>query len=513
MTLPNLWNNLTPKEATLEKLKKDYERGITPDLPYFIVGQSNVKEKIGGYLEKIDEDYFHRSLIFSDYGNGKTNLLKYLELYFSELDDNENIHYLYQRANVDKPDIFLNLLKLIEDDLLATLKEAIQNLDDKFIEEQASIHSNISDYIRKVSERASASTEELILMGTDRYYTKNYYNKYDIPQLTNFDRREVFIFFMNVLSENKQYIIFALDELEKIYEKSKMRFRSFLTSYRELIDKSHEINGHFLLTAIVSSAANIDDVLLENPAFYSRIKRDMIEVGFLTTTPAKEELIENISVLLNLTLTDVKISEIASTLKREYGKGTIRSNRLLLADIFNILNPQANQPTFKALNDVLEEYELEDEFEEMYEDLEENKIFSQISNKFFDPLQYYLEYKGYNIIRQNENIPKAGKSTLSSNNKLFYPYKSNKIYDFIVNYNVDIDSEIDKIKELLSDNKSVVAFTPENLDIQYENFESDDITIVNYDPKKLLTLLVMFEEIGYQEDIEKIIYAYTRGEL
>ena len=76
-------------------------------------------------------------------------------MYFSELDDNENIHYIYQRANVDKPDIFLNLLKLIEDDLLSILIDSMQSLDNDFIEEQVKIHSNISDYIRKVSERSS----------------------------------------------------------------------------------------------------------------------------------------------------------------------------------------------------------------------------------------------------------------------------------------------------------------------------------------------------------------------
>lgn len=85
---------------------------------------------------------------------------------------------------------------------------------------------------------------------------------------------------MKVLSKKEKHIVFALDELEKIYEKSKVRFRTFLTSYRELIDKSGEIPGHYLLTAIVSSAINIDAILLENPAFYSRIKKDMIEVGF-----------------------------------------------------------------------------------------------------------------------------------------------------------------------------------------------------------------------------------------
>ncbi len=507
MTLPNLWSNLIPKEETLEKLKKDYERGITPDLPYFIVGQQDVKDKIGAYLNKIDGDYFHRSLIFSDYGNGKTNLLKYLELYFQELKDSDNIHYIYQRANIDKPDIFLNLLKLIEDDLLDVLVDAIQVLGSEFIEAQAEEHSNISDYIKKVSEKPSSFTRELVLMGTGRYYTKNYYNKHNIPPLENFDRREVFIFFMNVLAENNHYVIFALDELEKIYEKSKIRFRSFLTSYRELIDKSNKINGHFLLTAIVSSAANIDDVLLENPAFYSRIKEDMIEVGFLTRASEKEELIKNISELLLIpNLLDANIKEIANGLKREYGKGTIRSNRLILADLFNVLNMTLEKPVFEPLDEVLEKLELEDEFEEMYDDLEDEGTFSKIETRFFDPLQYYLEHKGYEINTKKEN-------NFFKKTNLFYPYKSNKVYSFIVNDAVDVDVEIDKLNALLTDDKIVIAFTPENIDIKYEDFNSDCITIVNYDSKKLLTLLIMFEEIGYQKEIEKIIFEYTRGEL
>lgn len=504
MNLPNLWGDLSPMQSTLKQLIKDYETGLTPNLPYFIVGQSNAKEKIAQYLEQIDGNYFNRSLIFSDYGNGKTNLLKYLQLYFKE-NNTLDVHYIYQRANVDKPDIFLNLLKLIEDNLIPTLRTAITNADTEFIQNQASQFSNIAEYINKLSIKPQYLIEELILMGTGRFYTKNYYNFHQIPHLSDFDRREVFIFFMNLLAYNKQYVVFALDELEKIYEKSKVRFRSFLTSYRELIDMSGQINGHFLLTAIVSSAANINDTLLENPAFYSRIKKDMIEVGFLTTSSEKKILISNISKLLNISLLEAKIQDIADTLKRNYSKGSIRSNRMLLADIFNALRKDQAQEFFAQLEDKLEELELDDEFAETYEALQDDGTFAKIQNRFFDPLQYYLEYKGYEVNTRTEN-------NFFKKTNLFYPYKSNKIYYFIVDEQANTEIEIDKLKELSAD-KILVALTPESIDITYEDINNDNITIINYDPKKLLTLLVMFEELDYHEEIEKIIYQYTKGNL
>lgn len=506
MNLPNLWKSLTPKQNTLEALKKDYERGITPYLPYFIVGQDEVKEAIGKDLSEIDGEYFNRKLIFSDYGNGKTNLLKYLELYFE--DTNKSVHYIYQRANVDLPDIFLNLLRLVEDNVIDMLVSSLKDLDTDFVERQMKIHKNISTYISTICNNSSDfSTKKLVLMGTGRYYTKNYYNSYNIVQLTNFDRREVFIFFMNVLSTKKKYIVFALDELEKIYEKSKIRFRTFLTSYRELIDMSGEINGHYLLTAIVSSAANIDSILLENPAFYSRIKKDMIEVGFLTTPNEKKSLVKIISELLEIQLSAAKIEEIASSLRQTYSKGTIRSNRLLIGDIFNALNKERNKPVFKPLDTILEKNELDDEFKETREDLEEEGIFKKIENKFFDPLQHYLEYKGYEINTKREN-------NFFKKTNLFYPYKSNKVFYFIVSDNTDLDNEVSKINSLLEEEKLVIAFTPESIDIGYEHFDNnEDITIVNYDPKNLLTLFIMFDEVGYHKEMEEIIYNYTKGEL
>ncbi|RXJ68667.1 hypothetical protein CRV08_07550 [Halarcobacter ebronensis] len=506
MILPNLWEPLSPKKEGLEALRKDYERGVTPYLPYFIVGQDDVKNSIGKDLSEIDGSYFHRKLIYSDYGNGKTNLLKYLELYFENND--KDIYYIYQRANVDLPDIFLNLLKLIEDNLISILSSSLKELEEDFINSQKESYTNISEYIQKICNNPTNSvTKELILMGTGRFYTKNYFNKYEIPPLEDFDRREVFIFFMNVLSVKEKHIIFALDELEKIYEKSKVRFRTFLTSYRELIDKSGEIKGHYLLTAIVSSAVNIDAILLENPAFYSRIKKDMIEVGFLTTTSEKKELVEKISELLELQITPEKITSISSMLKQTYGKGTLRSNRFLIADIFNVLNKERNEPVYKLLDDILEKNELDEEFEDMYIDLEEEGTFKKIENRFFDPLQHYLEYKGYEINTKREN-------NFFKKTNLFYPYKSNNAYYFIVNDNSKLEDEISKINSLLEDEKLVIAFTPESIDIAYEHFnDNENLTIVNYDPKKLLTLLIMFDELGFHEQIVDIIYNYTKGEL
>lgn len=143
----------------------------------------------------------------------------------------------------------------------------------------------------------------------------------------------------------------------------------------------------------------------------------------------------------------------------------------------------------------------------MYLDLEEEGTFKKIENRFFDPLQHYLEYKGYEINTKRE------KQFFQKTN-LFYPYKSNNAYYFIVNDNPKLEDEISKIGSLLEDEKLVIAFTPESIDIAYEHFDNNkNLTIVNYDPKKLLTLLIMFDEIGHHEEIKEIIFNYTKGEL
>lgn len=509
MILENLWDNLAPRSATLSQLKKDYERGIAPELPYFIVGQDSAKEDIGKYLQAIDDGYFSRALLFADYGDGKTNLLKYLKLYF-ENKNIPNIHYIYQRADIDRYDIFLNLLKLVEDELLDILKDSILELDinnesDKeFIDSQVKSYRIIADFIKRITTASgnnSESIKDLIFMGTGRYYTKNYYSKYELPPLDTFSRREIFIFFMNILAHKGKYVIFALDELEKIYEKSKIRFRSFLTSYRELIDFSGQIKGHFLITALASSAANIDGVLSENPAFSGRIKKDMIPVKFLTKSEEKETLINNILSLLDIK--NIPIKEIVAKLEMQYKKGAIKSNRQLFIDIFNELKKRDSKPVFVSLEDKLEELEINNEFDNLYRELENEGVLSKIEARFFDPLQYYLEYKGYEINTEN----------LLKKTNIFYPNNSNKVYYFILNDNADVEIEISKIRSHSQDDKIITVFVPETIDLKYEDFENDNVNLIIYDPKKFLTLLIMFEEIDNQGKIEKIIQEYSRGEL
>ena len=73
-----------------------FSQGKYPRIEKDSLGQDDVKNSIGKDLSEIDGAYFHRKLIYSDYGNGKTNLLKYLELYFENND--KNIYYIYQRS-------------------------------------------------------------------------------------------------------------------------------------------------------------------------------------------------------------------------------------------------------------------------------------------------------------------------------------------------------------------------------------------------------------------------------
>lgn len=80
MNLEKLWENLTPKNDNIDIIKKDLSVGIAPHLPFFIIGLNDVKNKLSNYLSQIDTS-FQYCLIKGQYGNGKTNLLKYLEYF------------------------------------------------------------------------------------------------------------------------------------------------------------------------------------------------------------------------------------------------------------------------------------------------------------------------------------------------------------------------------------------------------------------------------------------------
>ena len=83
MDITQLWTPLNPIEENKEIIRQDLERGLAPNLPYFIVGLQDVKTTLGTALSTIDS-HFSYALIWGQYGNGKSNLIKYLKYYFTQ---------------------------------------------------------------------------------------------------------------------------------------------------------------------------------------------------------------------------------------------------------------------------------------------------------------------------------------------------------------------------------------------------------------------------------------------
>ena len=54
MEITQLWTPLNPKEVNRELIKQDLERGLAPNLPYFIVGLEEVKSVLSSAVSKID---------------------------------------------------------------------------------------------------------------------------------------------------------------------------------------------------------------------------------------------------------------------------------------------------------------------------------------------------------------------------------------------------------------------------------------------------------------------------
>src|SRR4051812_28893513 len=114
MEINALWDKLAPKTNTLEILKKDLQEGKVPELPYFIVDQKDAKLAIKSQLQNIDQNRMLTNMVRAQYGNGKTNLLKYLQLFFNGFTAGD-IKVLYSRADVEQPDLILFLLKIVQD--------------------------------------------------------------------------------------------------------------------------------------------------------------------------------------------------------------------------------------------------------------------------------------------------------------------------------------------------------------------------------------------------------------
>jgi len=501
MTLDNLWEKLPLPDTHLSTFKKDIAEGKVPELPFFVIGQPSLKAVVKTKLEQIDSDRMLTNLIIADYGNGKTNLLKYLQLFFKT--HKLGIKVEYSRADVERTDLVLFLLKIIQDRYTTELVRLINTIDDA--EQIAGFANNFESNFREIELYtkalfASGNSEEDILeilyLGTGRYSNKRYFDKRNLEQIRDFNRREILVLFLNILSSDGQYLVFAIDEIEKIREKSKIRFNHFLTSYRELVDLFNQIKGHYLLVSFTTGAGEAE-ISTANEALYTRIKKDIIQVEQLTK---KEDLLNLIDYLNELFDTQKNSTEVYNT----YIKNKGFNNRLAIQNISSILYKEHRTRT---LAETLEEKDLTEIYKETEDRLEEEEAFKNMNRKFFDPFEFYLE-----------EITSGG--NLNKQQRLYVDDNGEKVNYFIFNtYLEDFQNERLKIEKLLSDYPDylIVILTPEKLELTFTALElADDsrVELIDYDPKELLILLEMFRNnYDLQPALIEIISDYTKQKI
>lgn len=518
MEVHKLWGKLSHDKN--ESFIADVREGKVPNLPFYIIDQNEVKSRIGKKIEEVKGKRLQTSFLTANYGNGKTNILKYLELFYKQV--NDDIKVLYYPADVDNFDIINNLLRIVEDhfttDLITAFKDykasgsdvklLINNYDGNF--------SAIREYTEKLFEVSEEnSIKHLIYLGTGRLNSKRYFDKEGIRQLRDYERREILVLFLNLLATQSKYIIFCIDEVEKIYDKSKARFSHFLTSLRELIDLSNKINGHYLILAMTDKT-DINLIQSTNEALYSRIHQDIIPIKPIEESNDKKELIEYLKDLFE------KPEQNSDEILNKVSKAeNVNSNRNLIQKIAEIL---FDQTSVLSLVEGLKKNKLSDLFEFTKKDLEVNvEAFKNIHRKFFDPLEYYLE--SFNTpLRYNDE------DYFRSQLRYYYNLETESLSYFIFNEDVkNIESELIKVRGIvdaieLDKNRKVnkiSLFVPAKMELNYSVLLklSDEITkkikIIDIDSyEDLFTLLVMFKEnFEKQKELQDIIENYTNLSL
>jgi hypothetical protein len=506
MNITGLWNKLEPRQSTLETLKKDLKEGKVPELPYFVVDQTAVKAALNMKLASIDQNRMQTNLIIGDYGNGKTNLFKYLKLFF-ELSDN-NVTVVYSRCDVEQPDVILFVLKLLEDHFTDNLVQGVVALK-KQAADLNELANNFEDNFGAIREYANKlfsdgltpeDLKRLIYLGTGRLYTKGQFAAFELPQLQNFNRREILVFFLNILATLEQYIIFEIDEVEKIQEKSKLRFNQFLTSYRELIDLFNKIKGHVIMTGF-TYAKGETELEEANPALYTRIKPDILN---LPPISAAEDILELAQCLDELFVTNRNDLDKIAT---QVSKKKHQRNRELIRHLTELLFEDVEIP---SLEELLVRYELNILYDLTYQELQSESMFKSLHQKFFDPLEYYLEDNF--LLQENSTLDRRA-------NQAFIDQVHNTIHYFIFNDSSDIEGINKKVNNLLDKyKKDLVIYAPNNLELSNSQIVLEhsgfNFSIVDYDPEKLFVLLNMYRDnFELHETIGKTITAYTENNL
>lgn len=504
MDTTQLWTPLNPIEENKEVIRQDLERGLAPNLPYFIVGLNDVKKALSAAISTIDS-HFSYALAWGQYGNGKSNLMKYLKYFFQQhLECNTKV--AIWRADVDRYDIITFLLYIIQNeyssDLLASLKSVVADgkmldLCDNFSGSFAAIKSFAEKFGEKKDSDEDLQT--LISLGTGKLYDSNSFKKFELTKLTDYNRREVLVFFLNALAYANHYVIFCIDELEKIQEKSRARFQNLLTTFRELIDLSSSIKGHMLLAAVTESVSGNHSFESYNPAFERRIKNYKLELKAIDKADEIKTMAEELVRVLGDEYQLDSYEDIANEVYKNKRKYPHTSD--VVRALFAQLSKQADKKTWKEL---LEEAKMAEAFFQKHQSLEDSGILLRINQKLFAPLKDYL-----NIISNSENDYEVKGQMLQS----VYSSVTNRCYVFL--FTDDINANINRLKNVIKEypKAELFVFKPKELDINMDTLKNEGLEqvkdLIPYDPIDLMALLELYMDNYDNDALREVVTLYT----
>lgn len=502
MDITQLWTPLNPIEENKEIISQDLERGLAPNLPYFIVGLQDVKTTLGTALSTIDS-HFSYALIWGQYGNGKSNLMKYLKYFFTQYPD-FNTKVAIWRADVDRYDIITFLLYIIQNefaaDLLESLKKVVTDGKTKELcDNYSGSFAAIQAFAEKIEEKKDSDEDlqTLISLGTGKLYDSNSFKKFDLTKLTDYNRREVLVFFLNALAYAKHYIVFCVDELEKIQEKSRARFQNLLTTFRELIDLSSSINGHMILAAVTESVSGEHSFESYNPAFERRIKNYMLQVKAIREVDdIKEMAKELVRVLGN----DYQLNSYDDVANAVYKKKLPHTSDVVRA-LFAQLAKQADKKTWK---DLLEDSKMTDAFNQKRQSLEDSGMLQRINQKLFAPLKDYL-----NIISISDSDYEVKGQML----QCVYSTATNRCYVFL--FTDDIEANTNRLKNVIKEysKADLYVFKPKELDINMDMLRKEGLVsvkdLIPYDPVDLMALLELYMDNYENDALREVVTLYT----
>lgn len=503
MNIIGLWDKQTPIAEKVEILKKDFAEGKVPELPYFLVGNKTIKSKIQTSLENIDGSRMQTCLLTADYGQGKTNLVKYIQLYFKNHEE-LNTKVVYQCANVEHYDIFMILLRQLQlhaldklQNILISLRgneQVLKQLANDFEDEFAGVREYAMNLIDK--NRTIDELRELLLVGTGQLYTKRSFQKLNINFFTNYERRCILVLFLNILAYTGSFYIFVIDELENVYNRSEKRLSIMLTTYRDLLDMFNKIKGH-LLFVCTTPAFELETV---NPPFYSRIKPHIIEIEPIKEKQDIKDLCYYLQDdILKTNKTNQEIEKIVSLLYKEQ-KNQILSTRLLIQHISSLLR---DEEKFEGLSKYLNGHQkLKDLYMQSKKYLEMTNALSMVANSFFDPLAYYLEANGFVV---GDNLKRRDLQS-------FIDVESKRAIMFLFNEKYNLTRKIGVlINEYDVNEISIFVPTNKNVSISYDEInEYNNIVLQDYNSEELFVLLDMFKShYDCQNEIANLVHKYT----